>query len=79
MGRPMFENLISKTDTIILKEQVTLQQIQDNLPEILQKLLSPLYEKFSFYEVSLDLIQNELKKMKRGYFLVHVAVLRNAL
>ena len=68
MGRPMFENLISKTDTVILKEQVTLQQIQDNLPEILQKLLSPLYEKFSFYEVSLDLIQNELKKMKRVTF-----------
>ena len=68
MGRPMFENFTSRTDTVILKEQVTLQQIQDNLPEILQKLLSSLYEKLSFYEVSLDLIQSELKKMKRVTF-----------
>ena len=76
-GRQLFENLgepmvlegyISQTDEIIVQQQVSLQQIQDNLPEILHQLLAPLYEKFDFYKLSLDRIQDELQKMQRIAF-----------
>ena len=76
-GRCLFENLrepmmleryISQTDEIIVQQQVSLQQIQDNLPEILHQLLAPLYEKFDFYKLSLDLVQDELQKMRRIVF-----------
>ena len=62
----LFNSYVSHTDAIILKEQVTLQQAQDNLAEILHKLLSPLYEKFNFFKLPFSLVQGELQEMMKA-------------
>ena len=63
-GQHMYNSYISNTDEVILSKQVTLQQMQGNLAEILHQLLSPLYKKFNFFELPLDLVQSELQQMR---------------
>ena len=58
----------SSADEVILKAQITLQQVQDNLAEILHPLLQRLYEKFNFFELSFDLVANELRQMRSNRF-----------
>ena len=56
----------SNTDEIPLTGQITQQQVQDNLAEVLHPLLQRLYEKFNFYELSFDLVAEELQRLRRG-------------
>ena len=56
---------ISRTDEVVLTSQVTLQQAQDNLPEVVHGLLRPLFEKFGFYGLNLDQVQSSLRQMRR--------------
>lgn len=51
---------------VILTGQITQQQVQDNLAEVLHPLLRPLYEKFDFYELSFDHVAKELQDLRRG-------------
>lgn len=51
-------------ETSVSKEVlVSSNKISDSLIEILRELLAPLYEKFDFYKVPIDLIQNETALM----------------
>ena len=54
----------SSTDEVILKEQFTQQQVQDNLAEALHPLLQRLYEKFNFFNLSFDLVAKKLQEMR---------------
>ena len=54
----------SSTDEVVLKEQFTQQQVQDNLAEALHPLLQRLYEKFNFFNLSFDLVSKELREMR---------------
>ena len=54
----------SRTDEDILTGQITLQQVQDNLAEVLHPLLQRLYSKFNFFELPFDLVAEELKKLR---------------
>ena len=54
----------SSTDEVILKEQFTQQQVQDNLAEVLHPLLQRLYEKFNFFNLSFDLVAKKLQEMR---------------
>ena len=54
----------SSTDEVVLKEQFTEQQVQDNLAEALHPLLQRLYEKFNFFNLSFDLVSKELREMR---------------
>ncbi len=56
----------SSTDEVILKEQITQQQVQDNLAEFLHPLLQPLYEKFNFFRLSFDRVAKELQRLRRS-------------
>ena len=56
----------SRTDEVILKGQITQQQVQDNLAEFLHPLLQPLYEKFNFFRLSFDRVAEELQRLRRG-------------
>ena len=58
----------SRTDKVMLTEQITLQQVQDNLAEFLHPLLQRLYEKFDFYELSFDLVAKKLQEMRSKQF-----------
>ena len=58
----------SSTDEVILTEQITQQQVQDNLAEVLHPLLQRLYENFNFFELPFDLVANELRQMRSNRF-----------
>jgi hypothetical protein len=51
-----------------MEAQVTPQQVDDNLVEVIQRLLTPLYERFSFFRLPVVLVEEELADMVRGRF-----------
>ena len=55
---------ISHTNETTLTSQVTLQQVQDNLVEVIHGILQPLYEQFGFYRLTLDEVRSVLRKFK---------------
>lgn len=50
-------NKVSKTITVDFKE------LENNMPEIVHQLLSPLYESFDFYQLELTSVASELSKL----------------
>lgn len=66
--RAMFGDLHSRTDTVTLVGQPTILQVQDNLAEVMQALLSPLYERFDFFEAPFELFDTELSRLRGGRF-----------
>ncbi len=68
-GRRMFTHEREcREDAIELTTQGTASQIDDNLVEILHSMLSPLYERFDFYELPLRLVQEEVERLRSGRF-----------
>jgi len=65
-NRPVFGDDVSQTDEIILDVQATPAQLQDNLAEVLHQLLTPLYERFSFFQLPITLVEDELAEMVKG-------------
>ena len=57
-------NYPCSTDEVILTGQVTQQQIQDNLTEVLHPLLQRLYEQFNFFKLPFDYVARELHQMR---------------
>lgn len=66
--RLVLRDYISSTDEVTLTGQVTPQQVQDNLAEILHPLLSPLYERFNFFSLPVNLVEEELANLLRRNF-----------
>jgi len=52
----------------VLEIQATAAQIQDNLAEVLHPFLVPLYGRFSFYELPMELVREELERMRGDRF-----------
>lgn len=63
-GRAMFDDRVSRTDSIVLTAQLTPEQVRDNLAEALTTLLSPLYERFDFFQLPPALVGEELARMR---------------
>jgi Putative DNA-binding domain len=59
---------VCRDDAIELTTHATASQIDDNLVEILHSMLSPLYERFDFFELSLRLVQEEVERLRAGRF-----------
>lgn len=55
-------------DDVTLAQQITRAQARDNLIEVLYRLLSPLYERFSFWELSERMVAEEVERMTRNRF-----------
>jgi hypothetical protein len=51
-----------------LQTAASAREIDDNLVEIIHPLLVPLYERFSLFELSLELVRQELDRLRRGRF-----------
>lgn len=66
--RAVFGDDISQTDEITLELQATSGQLRDNLAEVIHQLLIPLYERFSFFQLPITLVESELAKMAKGRF-----------
>lgn len=67
-NRAVFGDEVSGTDEIAMEAQATPQQIDDNLVEVMHQLLTPLYERFSFFRLPVVLVEEELAQMARGRF-----------
>ncbi len=68
-GHQHSERLLSgaypiSTDEVILTGQITQQQIQDNLAEVLHPLLQRLYGQFNFFKLPFDVVAQELHQMR---------------
>jgi hypothetical protein len=61
-------NRISADNEFGAEAQASASQIEDNLVEILHQLLSPLYERFNFFELPLALVTREMEQMRRNRF-----------
>jgi len=48
-----------------LRTTARTNEIEDNLVEVLHSLLSPLYERFSFFPLSQQIVQTEMARMRR--------------
>ena len=49
---------------VCLTGQVRLNQIEDNLPEAVQGMLKPLYERFDFFDLSVDMVQKAIRNLR---------------
>jgi len=64
--RHVWEGRVSRQDMITLSTHIDTQAIDSNLPEIVHPLLSPLYALFDFFELPMQLVVDELTRMKAG-------------
>ena len=55
----------TRDSQVILTGQVSLQEVHDNLTEVIHSLVRPLYERFGFYQISIDHIQRILAKLRQ--------------
>jgi hypothetical protein len=54
------DHYISRQDKFEVIATVGVREIRDNLPEIVLPLLAPLYERFHFFKLSMDLVRESL-------------------
>lgn len=66
--RHHFKGHIARQNSITLNTHVDAQAIDTNLPEIVHPLLSPLYALFDFFDLSIQLVTEELSRMRGGNF-----------
>lgn len=64
--RHVLEGRVSRQEQITLKTHIDAQAIDPNLPEIVHPLLSPLYALFDFCELPMQLVVEELTRMRAG-------------
>lgn len=66
--RHIWEDRVARQNSITLKTHVDAQAIATNLPEIVHPLLSPLYALFDFFELPIQLVVEELARMRARNF-----------
>ena len=57
---------VSRDDDVTLATVVDAKTIGVNLVDIIQSLLSPLYERLDFASLPLDIVQRELKRLRES-------------
>lgn len=67
-GRYSFRSGVCNDYSAELETQATTREIEDNLVEVLQPLLTKLYERFSFFELTMEHVQIEIERMRQGRF-----------
>lgn len=55
-------------DSVYIETSATANEIDNNLAEILHPMLVPLYERFSFFELPMELVIQEVERMRRNRF-----------
>lgn len=64
--RHIWEGRISRQNEITLRTRIAADSIEANLPEIIQPLVAPLYNLFDFFDLSMNLVAEELARMRGG-------------
>ena len=55
---------VSKDNEVTVTTTVDARALSANLVDVVQSLLSPLYERFNFTKLPLDIVQHELKRLR---------------
>jgi hypothetical protein len=55
-------------DDVSVETQATCAEVRDNLVEVVHQLLTPVYERFGFWELSERLVAEELERLTSGRF-----------
>jgi len=66
--RLLHDDRVCADERVELTTVAMAEEIDVNLPEILQPMLAPLYERFEFFEPPRDMITQELAKLRRNRF-----------
>ena len=66
--RMLLHDYVSDDDTLVLEKQASTTEVRDNLAEVVRGLLTPLYERFSFFTLPDRLVSEELERMTAGRF-----------
>lgn len=66
--RHVWDGRTARQDSVTLQTNIDAQAIDPNLPEIVHPLLSPLYALFDFFELPMQLVVDELARMRAGNF-----------
>lgn len=64
--RLLWGDRVARQDSITLSTYIDASAIDTNLPEIVHPLLSPLYALFDFFELPMQLVVEELTRMRAG-------------
>ena len=56
---------VTKEDSVSVSTHVPLETVGANLVEVVQSLLSPLYERFDFTRLPPEVVQHELSKLRK--------------
>jgi len=62
------DRYVCKEVEVTVETQATATEIEDNLAEVLHPTLVPLYERFSFFELPMQIVVDELEKLRRGRY-----------
>ena len=58
---------VSRVDEVTLTGQFTLQQLEDNMPEVLRHLMAPLFEHFEFFRLTVAHVQNVIDRYRERW------------
>ena len=58
---------VGRVGEVPLTGQFTLQQLEDNMPEVLQNLMVPLFEHFDLFTLTLDHVQNIIDRYRQQW------------
>ena len=64
--RDVRDGRVARQDSITLSTHIESQTVISNLPEIVHPLMSPLYALFDFFELPMQLVVDELARMRAG-------------
>lgn len=67
-SRAPMNHRVGHTDWIETEFMATALQINDNLTEVLHPILLPLYESFDLYELRMDVVAQEVARLRGGNF-----------
>lgn len=67
-NRWVLENRVARQESITLKTKINADAIATNLPEIVRPLLAPLYNLFDFFNRPMDMVTEELSRMRASRF-----------
>ena len=62
-----FDQGVSQVGEIPLTGQFTLRQLEDNMIEVLQQLMAPLFEHFDFYSLTVPHVQNIIDAYRKRW------------
>lgn len=66
--RHIWESRVARQNSITLKTHIDAHAVDVNLPEIVHPLLSPMYALFDFFELPMQLVIDELARMRGGNY-----------